>query len=195
MTRSRQTTAPATSAPVRRAAAVAALALALVLAQASAEPQPASGALVLDLDAYVVTQVRVDDALEEVLEPALEVPPGQLLEWWLRATNDADHDLANVALELPIPSTTSYVPTSTALWRLDDMGGLTSLESVRFTLLASADDAASFEAEPLTRTLVDDAGTPIDVPVPLEDYTHVRVVIESFPARTTLVLIVRTVVR
>jgi|GEM_PF-161326 len=171
--------------------------LALVLTSAGvSQVEPAS--LQLDLDAYRIDVVPMGDVLVEERSLALEVAPGDVLEWWLRATHGGAEALSGLALDLPIPSGTFFVADSVALWRLSDEGELDASDLPTFALLVSADGGASFHAEPLLRRVSvvrDGVEVEVEEPVDPASYTHVRVVLDVLPADTTLVAVARTVVR
>lgn len=162
-----------------------------ITATAVAEIAP----LQLDLDVYLVVLEERDGEAVWVRSPALEVAPGALLEWWLRARNDAGETLGPVALDVPIPAGTVYLPGSAWLARATDDGGLVPAEDVAHELEFSADDAATFAPEPLVRVVTREDGEAVEEIVPVDAYTHVRARLEHVPADATLVLVVRTSVR
>lgn len=179
-----------------RALRALALAAALVVtAIAGGSAPPADAPLALDLDVYRVAIVERAGEASEVLQPALEVTPGTLLEWWLRAWVVAGEAVPEVALDLPIPSATAYLAASAWLARLDADGLLTPAAEVPHEWAFSADDGATFAAEPLLREVRRADGSISWETVPPEAYTHVRVRIDALPVDTTLVLVARTVVR
>lgn len=168
---------------------------AAVAAEAEVAAEVAAAPLQLDLDVYLVVLEERDGEPIEVRSPALEVAPGALLEWWLRARNDSGERLGSVALDLPIPAGTTYLPESAWLARLTDDGDLVAADDVAHELEFSADDAATFALEPLVRVLTREDGAAVEEIVPVEAYTHVRARLEHVPADATLVLVVRTSVR
>ena len=172
--------------------------LALLLLGAAAAETAATAAtspLQLDLDAYLVVLEERDGEHVEVLHPVLEVAPGALLEWWLRARNGAGEALAQVALDLPIPDGTAFLSGSAWLALLLEDGSLAPADGVAHTLEYSADDGATFGAEPLVRTVTREDGETVEEHVPPDAYTHVRARVDSVPAEATLVLVARTSVR
>ena len=164
-------------------------------AETAATAHTAPDPLQLDLDAYLVVLEERDGEHVEVLRPVLEVAPGALLEWWLRARNDAGEALAQVALDLPIPAGTAFLSGSAWLALLHEDGSLAPAEGVAHALEYSADDGASFATEPLVRTVTREDGETVEDHVPPEAYTHVRARVDSVPAEATLVLVARTSVR
>lgn len=190
--------APCTRRPAfsRPALMLGLLAAMLVVGTALADGE--TPALQLDLDAYRIELVEEGDAIVERRVLALEVAPGDQLEWWLRAVNSGSEALPGLALDLPIPAGTWYLADTADLWRLDADGEPTVAGVPAFTLLVSADGGASFQAEPLMRTVVEDrdgARVEVEEVMPPEAYTHLRVVLEALPGESTLVLIARTIVR
>ncbi len=171
------------------------LLLGAAAAETAATAQTAPAPMQLDLDAYLVVLEERDGEHVEVLQPALEVAPGALLEWWLRARNDASQELAQVALDLPIPDGTAFVSGSAWLALLQEDGSLAPAEDVAHALEYSADDGATFATEPLVRTVTREDGETVEEHVPPVAYTHVRARIDSVPADATLVLVARTSVR
>ncbi len=179
----------------RSAADLRVLLLGFLLGFVFATPHAAANALDLELVAFQVTLEARGDSLLEVLVPALEVAPGELLVWRLTARRSQAEPLADVLLDLPIPDGTAYVEGSSQLLRLTDEDALAPADAVAHRLLYSADGGATYAAAPLTRTITNDDGTTSTEIIAPQSYTHVRVAIDTFPGEATLVLLMRTVVR
>lgn len=156
--------------------------LGLALAQASKDVK-------LDLKAFRVVTVQESGKTLEKLEPALDVKPGQVVEYRLEASNTTDRTLSRVALTIPVPKDTYYQALSAQ--PLKYAGSLIVPEF-------SFDLGQSFGKAPLKRKVkVSENGQEVEkeVEVQPEEYTHVRWVIPQFGAKETVVLTLRTVVR
>ncbi|MDX2004674.1 MAG: hypothetical protein SFU83_05290 [Meiothermus sp.] len=160
--------------------------LSLVLALAFAQTR---GAVKLDLQAYRVLSVQENGRSVEKLEEALEVRPGQLIEYRLAAQNTSQTALRQVSLVIPIPRTTAYQALSAAPLRLGQ-----SLVAPQF----SFDGGSVYGFPPLKRKVtVMENGKEVqrEVEVKPEEYTHVRWVLPQMATQENVVLTLRATVR
>lgn len=119
----------------------------------------------LTLESYLVrTEVR-DGKSVEVFDKAAGVKPGQVMEYRVKALNRTDKTLTNIAVELPIPRTTSYLEN-------------TATVSNEANLLASWDFKRSFGSTPLKRKVTREGKT-VEELVPASEYTNLRWVIRT----------------
>lgn len=154
----------------------------LALAQAASDIR-------LDLKAFRVVSLQEQNRTVERLEPALEAQPGQLIEYQLTALSTRDTPLRQVALVIPIPSSTAYQAGSAQPLRLGS-----TLVVPEF----SFDGGRSYAYPPLKRKLkVVENGKEVEkeVEVKPEEYTHARWVIPQMEPRQTLTTRLRIVVR
>lgn len=154
----------------------------LVLAQAASDIR-------LDLKAFRVVTVQEQNRTVERLEPALDAKPGQIIEYQLTARSTRDTPLRQVALVIPIPSSTAYQAGSAQPLRLGS-----TLVAPEF----SFDGGGSYALPPLKRKLkLVENGKEVEkeVEVKPEEYTHARWVIPQMEPKQTLTLSLRVVVR
>lgn len=174
-----------------------ALALCLLACPALAQPvSTAQAQLALGLTAVRVVVERTDDGTGERLEPAISAAPGDVIEWRLEARNESKIVARGVSLELPVPANAVYIDASaSATWAIPESDPRPLDPTV---LDFSFDGGVSFGALPLTRevvTTVDgETVTTLEI-VPPADYTHVRLVLESFEPDHTYFLTLRAEVR
>jgi uncharacterized repeat protein (TIGR01451 family) len=160
--------------------------LGLLLAFALAQPR---NEVRLDLKAFRVLSVRQGGRTVERLEAALDARPGQLIEYQLNAQNTTDNTLRQVALIIPIPTSTTYQALSAQPLRLGE-----TLVVAEF----SFDGGRSFGKLPRMRKIrVVENGKEVEkeVEVKPEEFTHARWVLPQMSARQTVLLKLRTVVR
>jgi len=143
----------------------------------------------LDLKAYRVLSVQENGKTLEKLEAALDAKPGQLIEYQLEAANTTDRVLRQLALIIPIPTSTAYQALSAMPLKLGD-----SLIAPEF----SFDGGRTYGKPPLKRTLKTmENGKEVlkEIEVKPEEYTHARWVLPQLSAKETVMLKLRTVVR
>ncbi len=153
----------------------------------------AASALELSLVSYqVVREVDASGRVVEKLVPAAEVAPGDVLEWVLTAKNRSDQALKEVALTVPIPPHTAYLPGSVRPLALKRDERVVKVAPV-FSY-----DGVHFAPPPLKKKIfVRENGRLVEkeVVVPPSAYTHVRwLVPELLPGETVQVRL-RTRVR
>ena len=98
---------------------------------------------------------------QEVVTVTDEASPGDVVEYRLIYTNNAEQPLSGLEITGPIPANTAYLKDSAAT-------------DVDAAFMVSIDDGSSFEAEPVTRTLTGPDGQTQNVIVPPSDYTQLR---------------------
>lgn len=149
----------------------------------------AGSPLKLDLSSYRVVVVQNDRGEKvETFEPAVDVAPGDLVEWRLQATNHSKEALRDVALVIPVPEAMAYVPQTA---RPLEMNGATVLPEFSY-------DGVHFSRPPLyKKKIVKENGIEreVQVEVPPEAYTHVRWVIPIMLAGQQITVTMRTTVR
>jgi len=149
----------------------------------------AAGSLSLKLDSFRVEQVEnAEGKRVERLVPAAEVKPGDVLEWVLRATNEGERALEDVALTVPIPPNTVY---------LEGTARPIELEGTRVLPVFSY-DGVRFAPPPLVRKVrkkVGDRWVEVEEVVPPEAYTHVRWVLPRLDPKQSVEARFRTKVR
>ncbi|RIH88744.1 hypothetical protein Mlute_00532 [Meiothermus luteus] len=142
----------------------------------------------LELKAFLVTSLQQEGRTVERLLPALEARPGQVIEYRLEATNTTDRPLSQVALVVPIPTTTRYLENSAQAlqregWVLPEF---------------SFDGGQTYGRPPLKRVVrVVENGKEVrkEVEVKPEEYTHARWVIPQLGPKESVSLRLRAVVR
>lgn len=117
----------------------------------------ADGPLSSKMETYLVAEKNG----QEVMTATEEASPGDVIEYRLIYTNNAEQPLSGLEITGPIPANTAYLKDSAA----------TDAEAV-FTV--SIDDGSSFEAEPVTRNTSGPDGQSKNVIVPPSDYTQLR---------------------
>ncbi|MDW8425502.1 MAG: hypothetical protein RMK51_06180 [Meiothermus sp.] len=143
----------------------------------------------LDLKAHRVVTVQQEGKTLERLEAALDVKPGQVIEYQLNAQNTTEKPLRQVALIIPIPANTAYQALSAQPLQLGE-----TLVTAEF----SFDGGRTFGRPPLKRKVrVVENGKEVEkeVEVKPEEYTHARWVLPELGAKQTVLLRLRTVVR
>ncbi|MGB1257754.1 MAG: hypothetical protein ACPG51_17920 [Thiolinea sp.] len=125
---------------------------------AIAKTQPKPSPLQNSMAAYTVA---LDNAGNEVLQPASEVAPGQLVEYALTYSNTGNSALKDIVVTGPIPSATAYI-------------GQSAFTHANAQLQVSIDGGNTFEAEPVKRIFTDASGKQIEKIIPPSQYTHVR---------------------
>ena len=155
----------------------------------------------LTLESHSVTVQATDDGPVERFAPALEVAPGDVIEWRLLATNTSDELLQSVVLDLPLPGQVAYLSGSARAGLGADAALLeVGAGSAEAGLLAhfSADGGATFHVPPLMRTVIEERdGQQIEVQEAIDphEYTHARIVLPEFAAGNSFTFVVRTEVR
>ena len=122
----------------------------------------ADGPLSSKMDTYLVTE---KNGQEEMIATQ-EASPGDVIEYRLVYTNEAEQPLSGLEITGPIPANTAYLKDSASA-------------DVNAEFTVSIDDGSSFEAEPVTRTLTGPDGQKQNVIVPPSDYTQLRWVPEN----------------
>lgn len=155
----------------------------LAFAQAqSAEPD----ALPVDLTAFVVTDVALDDgSVSEQFTEAEEVFPGQVIEYRLNAANRSGAVLPAGRLTLigPVPSQTRYVADSATATSPD-------------ARLEASLDGETFAEPPLLVVETDADGREVEVEADPGDYRALRwVVVQPLQPDEEIVLRYRVVVQ
>jgi len=150
----------------------------------------AASPLRLSLVSFKVVPIKQEDGkVIERLLPAAEVKPGDVLEWVLEAENIGQAPLLDVALTIPIPPNTVYIPGSAKPLKLDEKHVIEPLFSY---------DGVHFGKPPLKREIKVKEGDRIVtkiVVVPPEDYTHVRWVVPRLDPGQKVKVSLRTKVR
>lgn len=156
----------------------------LLVAWAAQDP------LWLELSSQRVLQTtNAKGEVVEVFEPAADVAPGDVLEWRLVARNRSDATLEDVALIVPIPAGTAYLPGSARALELD---GTTVEPEFSF------DGGAHFARPPLVKRVVvekDGVKQEVEVEVEPEAYTHVRWLVPALAPGQSVTVQLRTRVR
>lgn len=143
----------------------------------------------LELKAFRVVTVQDSGKTIEKLEAALDVKPGQVVEYQVTATNTTDRALSSVGVVIPIPRDTRYQALSAQPLKLGN--GLVAPE-FSFT------DKNTFGKAPLKRKVrVTENGQELEkeVEVKPEEYTFVRWTVPQLAPKESVVLKLRTVVR
>ncbi len=113
--------------------------------------------LTSQMDAFLIT---VNDKGAEVLTPAEEAKPKDVIEYKLTYNNVSDNPLQNLIITGPIPHNTVYL-------------GNTNATQINAQFVVSIDGGNTFESEPVKRTIEKD-GEKVEVIIPPEKYTAVR---------------------
>jgi len=144
----------------------------------------------LELSSYrVASMVDEKGVRTEVYQPAGEAAPGDVLEWRLMAENRSEETLEDVALVIPVPSGTVYVPGSA---RTLNLNGVTVAPEFSF------DGGVHFAHPPLFKRIFvekDGLRKAVEVEVGPEEYTHVRWTLPALPAGAGLTVAFRTRVK
>lgn len=98
---------------------------------------------------------------QEVMTATEQASPGDIIEYRLVYTNEAEQPLKGLQITGPIPANTAY---------LDD----TAATDVNADFTVSIDDGSSYESEPVTRTQTGADGQSQNITVPPQDYTQLR---------------------
>ncbi len=141
----------------------------------------------------VVTRITDDGKKVEELVPAVEVKPGDVIEWKLRAENASEQTLHDVALVIPIPAKTYYLDGSASPLQVEEGGRKVTIEP-QF----SYDGGHSFGRPPLYKKVkerVNGKEVIKEVPVAPEEYTHARWVLQTMAPGQVVEVYLRTVVR
>ncbi|RTI00107.1 hypothetical protein CSW29_06465 [Thermus scotoductus] len=134
-------------------------------------------------------QVVQAQGQKEELRQALEVRPGDILEYRLEAENVSNAPQKQVSLVLPIPKETAY---------LEGSATVLELRGLRILPTFSYDGGKTFGLPPLKRKVkVVEGGKEVEkeVEVKPEEYTHVRWVIPELGPKEKVVLKARVIVR
>ena len=130
---------------------------------ALANTQPAKSPLQNSMSAYVVT---VNQEGKEVLQPATEVEPGQIVEYALRYENKGSKALKDIIVTGPVPSATAYI-------------GKSAHTEAKAELRVSIDGGKTFESEPVKRIVTNADGKKVEKIIPASEYTHVRWIMQE----------------
>lgn len=98
---------------------------------------------------------------EEVLKPAENVEPEQLLEYHLMYVNKSKQGVAGLTVTGPVPEGTSYVTD-------------TAVADVSASVMVSIDGGITFEQEPVVREVVKENGEVTEQIIPVDQYTHIQ---------------------
>jgi len=141
----------------------------------------------------VVVYTNEEGKQVEKLIAAEKVAPGDLLEWRLKAVNESNDKLQDVALVIPIPPKTYYVDGSAKPLTLKRGDG----EKV-FLPEFSYDGGKKYGRPPLYKKVIEVIdGKTVEklVVVPPEEYTNVRWVIDYLMPGEAVEVYLRTKVR
>jgi len=162
-------------------------------------------AVELELLSYkVVTTTNEQGEPIEELQPAGEVAPGDVLEWRLIARNATPNTLTNVVLVIPIPPETYYLEGTASVLVLprSQEGSDKDAQEEGGTIVVrpefSYDGGEHFAPPPLLKEvieIVDGKKVVKQVPVPPEEYTHVRWVVPVMQPEQVIEVYLRTKVR
>jgi len=132
-------------------------------AHAAGNPaKPAAGSVAVELTAQRVTK----DQGKEVLVPAAEAKPGELIEYRALYRNDGASEAKGLMATLPIPRGTQYVPGSALPRRVE-----------------ASLDGHTFAAVPLKRTVKTPDGRTVVQEVPVAEYRALRWPLGALPSR------------
>jgi uncharacterized repeat protein (TIGR01451 family) len=124
--------------------------------------QPAAGSVAVELTANRVTKAQG----KEVLVPADEAKPGELIEYRARYRNDGASEAKGLMATLPIPRGTQYVAGSALPRRVE-----------------ASVDGRTFAPVPLKRTVKTPDGRTVVQEVPVAEYRALRWPLGALPAR------------
>ena len=131
-------------------------------AAASSPAKPAAGSVAVELTAQRVTKAQG----KEVLAPADEARPGELIEYRALYRNDGAGEARGLMATLPIPRGTQYVAGSALPRRVE-----------------ASLDGRTFAAVPLKRTEKTPDGRTIVQEVPVAEYRALRWPLGALPSR------------
>jgi uncharacterized repeat protein (TIGR01451 family) len=149
------------------------LTLAILIAAtavAAARPARAEGSVAVELTAARVTKSQGS----EVLAPAEQARPGELLEYRAVYRNDGAREARGLMATLPIPRGTTYVPGSAQPRRVE----------------ASLDGRA-FAPVPLKRAVKTPDGRTVVQEVPVAEYRALRWPLGALPSRERRTVVAR----
>ncbi len=126
----------------------------IAIANTQADKSPLQNSMA----AYVVA---MNQEGQEVLQPATEVEPGQVIEYALTYENTGTAALKDIIVTGPVPNATAYI-------------GKSAYTAAKAELLVSIDGGKTFEKEPVKRMVKDAAGKKVQKIIPPAEYTHVR---------------------
>ena len=124
--------------------------------------RPAAGAVAVELSANRVTKAQG----KEVLVPADEAKPGELIEYRARYRNDGAGAAQGLMATLPIPRGTQYVPGSALPGRVE-----------------ASVDGRTFLPVPLKRSVKTPDGRTVVQEVPVAEYRALRWPLGTLPSR------------
>ena len=107
-----------------------------------------------------ITLVAPSGEIEVKREPARQAAGGDVLVYTLQIVNEGSAPALKTKVVDPVPSGTILIP--------DSVGG----EGTRAAF--SIDGGATYASYPITREVVREDGSTEELPVPIEEYTHVR---------------------
>jgi len=131
-------------------------------AAASNPAKPAAGSVAVELTAQRVTKAQG----KEVLVPADEAKPGELIEYRALYRNDGAGEARGLMATLPIPHGTAYVPGSALPRRVE-----------------ASLDGRTFAPVPLKRTVKTPDGRTVVQDVPVAEYRALRWPLGALPSR------------
>tara|TARA_B100000676_G_C18035887_1_gene821761 strand:+ start:868 stop:1338 length:471 start_codon:yes stop_codon:yes gene_type:complete len=117
----------------------------------------ADGPLASKMETYLVAE----QSGKEVVTATKDASPGDVIEYRLIYTNQAEQPLSGLEITGPVPANTVYLKDS-------------AVTDVEADFTVSVDDGGSFEAEPITRIQTGADGQSKNVIVPPSDYTQLR---------------------
>jgi len=148
----------------------------------------------LELSSYkVITTTDAEGHRVESFKPALNVAPGDVIEWRLRAINTSDKILQEVSLIIPIPAKTYYLKGSASTLVIERGD-----EKIIIKPEFSYDGGQTYGIPPLfkiVKEVVNGQEVTKKVPVAPEEYTHVRWVLKDMLPKEAVEVFLRTVVR
>jgi len=131
-------------------------------AAAASPAKPATGSVAVELTANRVTKAQG----KEVLAPADQAKPGELIEYRALYRNDGAGEAKGLMATLPIPRGTQYV------------AGTAQPRGVEASL-----DGRTFAAVPLKRTVKSPDGRTVVEEVPVTEYRALRWPLGALPSR------------
>lgn len=124
--------------------------------------QPAAGSVAVELTAQRITKAQG----KEVLVPADEAKPGELIEYRARYRNDGAGEARGLMATVPIPRGTAYVAGSALPRRVE-----------------ASLDGHTFAPVPLKRTVKTPDGRTVVQEVPVAEYRALRWPLGTLPSR------------
>lgn len=143
----------------------------------------------LNLERFLINELEQDGESTEILSPALELQPGQMIQEIVAASNMSDTSLSSIDLVLPVPEGTFYMAETAVQIHFTD-----HMVAPQF----SFDLGKTFSFPPLLKTItVIENGKEVlkEVEVSPKDYTHVRWLVPQLLAQEEVTASFKAVVR